>query len=153
MRFLYLIVFVTLALPIARLHAEEPLDDHSVILSGPDCRKVFDQMSRHSPDAREGFWTPAPEQIKALWQALPAFVAGQTEHILQPLETYHRQYVGFLRGGHRFIYLNAFRMRQPFDKYWRERAVIVGDGGSNYFGVEYDVEASKLLNLDSNGAW
>ena len=134
------------------LYAQEPLDDHSVILSGSDCQKVFDQMSRRAPKVQEGVRTPTAEQVKALWKALPAFVAGPPKLLRNPLDGFYRQYVGFVRGGRRFIYLNAFFRRSlPLDRYWREHPVVFGDGGSRYFGVEYDVEKGQLLNFESNG--
>ena len=132
------------------LFAQEPLDDHSVILSGADCQRVFEQISRPAPKA-ESVWTPTAEQVNAFWKALPAFVAGPPELLSPSLDKFHRQYVGFVREGHRFIYLNAFFMHPPLDRYWREHPVTVGDGGSHYFGVEYDVEKGQLLNFESNG--
>ena len=55
--------------------------------------------------------------------------AAQTEHLLKPLDSYHRQYAGYLQGGRRFVYLNAFQMRPWFEKHWREHPIVVGDGG------------------------
>lgn len=151
MRLVHFIAFLALLFLSTPLAAEETLDDHSVILFGPDCQRIFDQMSRSAPSAKEGVWTPTPEQVNALWKVMPDLVAGPPKLLYYPLDGFHRQYVGFVREGHQFIYLNAFPMRFNFDRYWRKHPIIVGDGGSHYFGVEYDVERSQILNFASNG--
>lgn len=85
-----------------------------------------------------------------MWQALPAFLNRPPSILQQPLDIYHRQYVGFLREGRRFIYLNAFRWSRPEDDRWRKKPIVVFDGGPIFFGVEYDVEAKRLLNFAYN---
>ncbi len=135
------------------LHAEEALDEESVILSGPESMKIFNQMSRKGPTGVEGLWIPAPEQVHAMWNDLPDFLNRPPSILQEPLALYYRQYVGFLRGGRRFIYLNAFRWHRAWESTWRTHPIIVADGGCGYFGVEYDVEAKKLLNFEYNDGY
>jgi hypothetical protein len=72
---------------------------------------------------------------------------------------YYRQYAGFLRKHHRYIYVNAFHAsfvddrkavlpQAPpglaVDTVWRTKAISVCDGGAGYFGVEYDPEKKQF---------
>ena len=131
------------------LAAQESLDEHSVILTGSFCEHIFDQRSRPAPKVPDGsVWDPTVEQVNALWKALPAYLDAPPKRLHRPLEHFYRQYVGFVRGGRPFIYLNAFNMNRPR---WREQPVLVEDGSWDYFGVEYDVETGELLNYYTNG--
>jgi len=135
------------------LHAAEALDEGSVILSGPASIKIFDQVSRKGPVGVEGLWTPTPDQVSALWNSLPDFLNRPPSILQEPLALYHRQYVGFVRDGRQFIYLNAFRWHKAWESTWRTQPIIVADGGCAFFGVEYDVSARKLLNFEYNDGY
>jgi hypothetical protein len=74
----------------------------------------------------------APDQ----WKQLPFFM---------------RQYLGVVRGGRSFIYVNLFRLGKPSDD-WRSHAVVVCDGGPNFFGVEYDLSAGRFHHIGFNGS-
>ena len=84
---------------------------------------------------------------------MPARLAGRPPRNYRP-EGWTRQYVGIVRDGRRFIYGNFFPRWNPDDAEiarWRNRPVIVCDGGSSLFGVEYDVEAGRITHLGYNG--
>lgn len=144
---------LAIALVITPLRAKEALDEASIVLSGPESMAIFDQKSRKGPAGVEGTWTPTPDQIDAMWKALPDFLNRPPSVLQKPLDMYHRQYVGFLRGGRRFIYLNAFRWHEAWETTWKVRPIVVFDGGSGFFGVEYDVEGEKLLNFEYNNGY
>lgn len=117
------------------------------------------QCSRRSPPAGEATWQPAAADIVALEAALPAALAANhapgSPDGSRLNADWLRQYVGLLRGGRRFIYGNFFpREAGPVpgepDR-WRSQPVIVCDGGPSFFGVEYDVEAGRIMQVDFNG--
>lgn len=115
------------------------------------------QCSRASPRAGEGTWTPAWSDIAALEAALPA--ALRADSLGAPLaargapEGWRRQYVGLIRDGRRIIYGNFGLDRGAGDPAWRTRPAVVCDGGSSFFGVEYDVAARRVVGLAFNGPY
>jgi hypothetical protein len=83
---------------------------------------------------------------------------------------YYRQYVGVIIGARRKVYVNGFHkswlelygdvMRltrdsslgsasPPFE--WRQRPVMVCDGGIGFFGVLYDVDSGAFEGFQFNG--
>ena len=89
----------------------------------------------------------------------------------------YRQYVGVVHDGRRTIYLNAVPVSSvrsetqlyaelkaknhpalsglpsylDHEDYWRERAIVICDGGSAYWGIEYDPQTKKFMNYSANG--
>jgi hypothetical protein len=137
------------------------LTARGVILSGSIATPVFTQCSRPAPRDAAADWTPSIDEIARLEERLPAFVSGLGDHgPSRPLGEYRRQYVGFSRGAHRYIYVNAFRRdlsdddpRPEYRDYWQRAAVVVCDGGDAFFGVEYDVEAGRFGSFAANGPY
>lgn len=64
---------------------------------------------------------------------------------------FFRQYGGLLIGGRKIIYVNAFRAHAWGLSDWRSKAFDICDGGSNFFGVEYDVETKTFRPFAFNG--
>ena len=60
------------------------------------------------------------------------------------------QYVGIKIKGKKFIYINAFADSKPPTD-WKEKAVIICDGGESSWGVLYNVETGKFSELAFNG--
>ena len=80
--------------------------------------------------------------------------------------SYHFQYGALVRGKKRLIYINAVadqtvlypgatengRPYNPDPKQtWRRGALVVCDGGPNFWGAEFDVRSGRFQNLDFNG--
>lgn len=62
---------------------------------------------------------------------------------------YHRQYMGFVRDGRRFIYGNfAPRELEPSAS---NQPIIVCDGGPQFFGVEYEPATRRFTLVSFNG--
>ena len=85
--------------------------------------------------------------------ALAAAPAGRGVDFSNLRPAWQRQYAGLVRNGSRFIYGSFF----PADAQnelagWRERPMIVCDGGPQFFGAEYDVEAGRISHLAFNGS-
>ena len=103
--------------------------------------------SRDAPRGVSGFWKVADEALPPLDHALLAHLrsTGLTKRLMLPIAKYQRQYFGFLRGGERFIYVNAFpaRLRGAVTKS-REEMPRICDGGTISWGIEYDVKGRRL---------
>ena len=131
------------------------------ILSEALIPPILEQCSRVTPPRGEGSWTPTAGDIEQLEKRLPAALraqpqAEQTDFGGVPIGWW-RQYVGIVRDGRRFIYGNFFTAPDPrcpgarTPDYAREVAIIC-DGGPDFFGVEFDVEAGRFTHFGFNGA-
>ena len=119
---------------------------------------LLHQCSRGVP-AADDFWTPSPEDVLAAEKALPHFMAHAKCHApIHPVDEYIRQYVGITSGGRRLLYLNAVHFKivdrmpgsgQQLD--WKVTPIIVCDGGTAFWGVDYDVAAKSFGKLACNG--
>jgi hypothetical protein len=107
----------------------------------------------------EGTWTPDEEIIRTLEDALPSALTRATFRTAMPLDAsvpplsdYYRQYVGLIRRGKKAVYINGFHRRYAEDTAaspkesmsWRKIPISVCDGGHDFFGGEYDVEARRF---------
>jgi hypothetical protein len=99
----------------------------------------------------EGAWVPDEATVARAESALvPALEkVERAREIIPRLATYKRQYFGFLAGGKRYVYVNAFC--DTTRDSWRERVVLVKDGGSCYFQAIFDVGAGTYTDVRVNG--
>ena len=126
----------------------------SVLLTGEEGRRLLDQCSRSTPSEIDGFWTPSLEDIEILESLLGSVRRRKSEgcclsggRIRDPF-SYFRQYVGVLVSGKNFVYVNAFRRGSSA---WSSRAEIICDGGLSAWGILFDVETRKFVQLAING--
>lgn len=125
---------------------------------------LLDQCTRRVPSDVTGYWTPDRATIERIEQALPGLLGGERlPSGRSPLAAseYYRQYIGIQRGGQKLVYVNAFHRRYVHrhllyddtlhgrtvfrdSAAWRTAPVSACDGGSDYFGVEYDVTADEF---------
>jgi hypothetical protein len=127
-------------------------DTRFAILPTPEGRAVIDQCSRSAPEHVTHFWRPTVAQVEAAEKALPAFLHAKGHK--DWLRGSFRQYVGVVVAGRRLIYLNAFPAPTPGTADARDartKAYIVCDGGSSFWGAEYDPATGRFQHLDSNG--
>ena len=102
-----------------------------------------------------GFWTPSADDIFKLEEGLVEYLSQNSSYFYrQPpaweqLDEYQRQYIGLERGGRQIIYGSFFCNNLGMD--WRQKLVIVEDGGDCYFQVEYNVEDGAFIMLMVNG--
>ena len=102
------------------------------------------------------YWTPPPEQIATLEAQLKSYLAGiklaKAKVIAAKLGGYKRQYFGYTDGGKRWILVNGFcEGYWKKQDTWRDRVVLVLDGGSCFFHVRYDPSRSQFEQLEING--
>jgi hypothetical protein len=121
---------------------------YGVILKGGQSKALLQQCSRAAPEKVSAQWTPTKNQIEQLETKLPAFKQKLKRPAAQ-LSSFYRQYAGFIAGGRKIIYVNLFPKR--IDPDWQSRAVIVCDGGEQFWGIEFEVDTGQLVNAAFNG--
>lgn len=88
----------------------------------------------------DAYWRPTAADVEMAEIAL-ADEAGELEHT--------RQYAGFMESGERKVSINGFRNAHAVD--WRERPVLVDDGGECFFMAIYNVDTDELERFRFNG--
>jgi hypothetical protein len=121
---------------------------YGVIFKGQQAKALLRQCSRATPEKVSAQWTPSKEQIDQLELKLPAYKQKLKRPTAQ-LSSFYRQYAGFIAGGRKIIYVNLFPKRIAPD--WQSRAVVVCDGGEQFWGVEFEVDTGQLVNAAFNG--
>jgi len=138
---------------IAMSQERSQLVDTGVIFSAEHVeRSGADRMFGVTPP----FWTPSPEQIAQLEVQLKPYLGRvrlpKAKVIAARLESYKRQYFGYTDGGKRWILVNGFcEGHWKKEDTWRDRVVLVRDGGLCFFKVRYDPSRSEFEQLVING--
>jgi hypothetical protein len=146
------ICFAFLAILIRVVVASENASAHWTILPTSEGKQLIGQCSRECPYDATSFWRPSASEIAAIEQRLPALLRGSGHEI--NLSQSYRQYLGIVRAGRKLIYLNAFDSRTWADyrTSWRNKALIICDGGDLFWGVEFDPATKTFQHLAFNGA-
>lgn len=138
---------------VATARAADPAVTNAVVLTPKVAPGVFPQCSRQTPSDITGYWTPTADEIATLESMLPKYVSALGRPA-PPLLEYHRQYVGFISKGKKFIYVNFFH-KWPLEhgqlKDWRKVPVNICDGGDYFWGIEFDTEKKQFFNAFFNG--
>lgn len=136
-----------------------------VVLPSDSWRGFYKMCSRPAPALR-GYWVPDSETIRTLEPALAAaleeaLAREDPDGSWRPAtRDYYRQYIGLHAGRRRIVYVNGFHYqhlelsanaRPKSASRWRTRLVNVCDGGSWYFGAEYDPATRQVRNVHFNG--
>jgi hypothetical protein len=125
-----------------------------VVLPPEAAKAILCPCSRSTPGLGDSYFQPSSSQIVEVESKLAEFLRTHP-HDEAPLQwrqlsSFMRQYLGVMRAGGAFIYVNLFRPSERSD--WRDHAVVVCDGGPAYFGVEYDLGAGRFHHIDFNGS-
>lgn len=82
-------------------------------------------------------------------------------HQLKPwsghFNDYFYQYGAFVRGKTRLIYVNAVPVwneenrEAKFRQLWRRLPEVVCDGGTDFWGIEFDASTNRFQNASFNG--
>ncbi|MGH8225378.1 MAG: hypothetical protein ACRER1_04405 [Gammaproteobacteria bacterium] len=112
---------------------------------------LLQQCSRPTPRYVDSYWQPANADVAELERRLVIFLKENSfGKRVFPLSAYHRQYVGFIKGGKRYIYGN-FYTTAINRKLSTAAPVIVCDGGKDFWGIVYSMESKKLQDAVTNG--
>lgn len=158
-----LTVALLAALTLAQSSALQFNPDWAVVLPADYWpRNMYKWCSRDAP-GRAGYWAPDSETIGSLEVVLAlALQRALEEKIKDPSRRpapadYYRQYIGIRKGRRQAVYINGFHrsyvehLRPGSVDYWRTRVVNVCDGGSRFFGAEYDPATGQVTNIRFNG--
>ena len=133
------------------------------ILPSAKAERLARQCSRKSPGPVTGTWSPS----KAMIADLEFTLGEEIEHELKAIpdagakaQDYYRQYAGLLIGGRQVIYVNGVHATvverdqgagRPKRGLWTNEPIMICDGGTITFGVEYDPATKAFANFAFNG--
>jgi hypothetical protein len=129
-----------------------------VVLPAEAATAVLCQCSRGSLGTASDYWTPTSGDIVRMENRLPAYLRANA-HPHQPqqwraLPRFLRQYLGVERGGRKLIHVNVvggvLATRPAMQRAWRSTAIVICDGGPDFFSVEFDVVSGAFVRIDFN---
>jgi hypothetical protein len=121
------------------------------VLSIANAPAVLDQCSRETPRGVNGFWEPPVTVIETLEARLAEHLESLAGSEGPPRGVpYARQYIGFVRNGTNQIYGNFFPASVKGAPR-RDRAAVICDGGSSFWGIVYDPAMERFTELQFNG--
>lgn len=133
-------------------------DAQYTILHGVEAEKALQQCSRPAIDGITGYWDPSQQAIRQLESDIPRLkqlaIRQDMDKFIGNPEASHRQYVGVVIGGQRYIYINAWSANEVMlgsSGAWRFKAFVVCDGGPSHWGALYDPQTGKFSALTGNG--
>ena len=133
----------------------ETIPGRAVALRFSAFKDGFRLCSRQGPRNITGYWELDQVEAERIDRALIKYVirSGLKARLTSAAEGYVRQYLGLVRGGRRFVYINAFGARAGEDREEARSEFIAGcDGGSLFWGIEYDVRTKSFLSFAVNSA-
>ncbi len=101
------------------------------------------------------YWTPSESDILEAESKLVVFLqqaklrSFEKDKILKDIKSYKRQYVGVLTKGAKEIFINFFCIVD--DPGWTRHEVLVLDGGSCFFRVNFSMKTKTFHGLQVNG--
>ena len=106
-------------------------------------------------------FTPTKEEIIKAENALksklkfinnPLMNQSSSPIIHKNLKKYKRQYFGYINEkGEKILYINSLWKKNEKETKWLQQIIMVSDGGSHYWNIEYNLETDELENLKVNG--
>jgi hypothetical protein len=106
-------------------------------------------------------FTPTKEEIIKAENALksklkfinnPLMNQSSSPIIHKNLKKYKRQYFGYINEkGEKILYINSLWKKNEKETKWLQQIIMVSDGGSHYWNIEYNLETEELENLKVNG--
>ena len=135
---------------------------YSVVLEGINGKKLLSQCSRETPKNISEFWQPTNNDIQNLEnnflkiKKIKSTGCCFSGIVISELDKYGFQYIGVVIKNKKYIYINAFGIFSDEDvktiyKNWLNEAIIFCDGGEGFWGVLYDINEKKFIQLHVNG--
>lgn len=107
-------------------------------------------------------FTPTKEEIFEAEKALKSKLKEANRNlenqynspiIHRNLKKYKRQYFGFINDkGEKILYINSLWKKNEEETKWLQQIIMVSDGGSHYWNIEFNLETDELINLSVNGS-
>lgn len=137
----------------------------SFILDSSQGPKMLRQCSRETPKNISAYWTLSQNDKRDLesnFYNIDSLIASECCLLNGRLKTYKGfafQYVGVVIKKRKYVYINAFPERE-LEEYKKMSIVvdiskspmIVCDGGPDYWGALFDIEAKTFNHLSFNGS-
>jgi hypothetical protein len=129
------------------------VDDSKVTLSQPPFVGIIVPETRAAEFAimhgrAQSYWTPVPSDVLELARVMREQLQRRNPRVASRLREYRFQVVGEVRGGKRLLFVNGFCSSRAD---WRERPVLVRDGGDCYFHLSFDPTAGTITEVVVNG--
>jgi hypothetical protein len=122
------------------------------VLPAANANGLFWQCSRRAPERAGDYWEPSDAELDAMEERLVVYLESRAAKDFPPIGIpYHRQYIGFVRDGQRFIYGNFYPGGDEVRESERKTPLVICDGGPSLWGVAYDVAGGTFSDLDFNG--
>ncbi len=127
----------------------------SVVLPESVAKELVRYLSYPTFKHFDGTWMPVEADVQTMESRLSritqlASQSGIKDKRMDHPEGFYRQYVGIMVGKHKFIYINAFCAESSLS-YWKQKLVVVSDGGSCFWNVIYDFASGEFSYLQING--
>jgi hypothetical protein len=132
---------------------------HYVVLSPAEAKIAAKDFPRWPRETVNGTWTLSQSDVDGLESNIGHIAdipfpnsAYKDPQIPHP-EKYYRQYAGIILDRRRIIYVNALceSAGKDGESYWREKFVLVFDGGACFWNVRYDPQTKRFSELMVNG--
>jgi hypothetical protein len=106
-------------------------------------------------------WTPTPKVIVDFEQSLLSILGNyqpkndyqksNIDYILNELENYNRQYIGFIDSiNNKCLYINFYKSEKKLIEPDNNIIMVLG-GGANYFSLWFNLTEKKVIELIING--
>lgn len=135
------------------------LEKRYVVLPPTESENAARYFPRWPQETVNGTWALSQPDIDGLESNVhhvadisfpnPAYKGARIPHP----EEYFRQYAGVLVDHRKIVFVNALcrEAGTKYETYWREKFVLVFDGGDCYWNVRYDPETKQFSQLMVNG--
>jgi hypothetical protein len=139
------------ALSLAVLSETSVAEGRSFVLPANEGAPLLAQCSRSAPNNVEAYWIVQQSQIKELEKRLELFLrSSKVGSSALPIKRFSRQYVGFVKGGKRYIYGNFYRA-ESISQGEDNAPAVVCDGGKSFWGIVFSIESKTFQDLKFNG--
>lgn len=138
------------------LYAESviPLSNQA-ILNNPADKQLYPTKEEISAalNAIYNFLEKPEKQLKSIesWTTDKNYLMGEIAQIHKNIRHYKVQFIGIRRHGIKTILCNFFPEDMTDAADWRDRQIVVNDGGFWFWQVEYDPSKDKIVMFVSNG--
>lgn len=159
MRLFRLMILFTVAINVFACAENSTLLLGVYILPVDSGKKLLAQCSRDVPQNITGFWTPTVQEISYVDRNVDGYLdVRKTEGVGKSprvsLSRYHRQYIGIIQAGKHLIYGNFYYVDPHYPDDFKNEAsepTIICDGGVYAFGIVYDLDDSRFVDVQFNG--
>ena len=158
-RFTFGVISVLLVLQIMACSpsAQNVEGEKWVSFSGKQAEKLNIPKSYIEPEGMFEYWSPAESDVNAIENGLASYLqensdgsSSEGEHVWERLDEYNRQYIGVIIDGQNIVFANFFCDSAGLD--WRNKFVIVLDGGDCFFQFKYNMVEGVFFDLWINGS-